>query len=78
MAHFDSSWIINVASVSVCFNDSLKLLGVTLDISLSFDKPFTNFVQNCMFYTRVLHHIRLFLTIEAWNIQRRWNTAGLV
>jgi len=38
LAGFDSSSGIDVASSNVSFNDSLKLLGVTLDATLSFDK----------------------------------------
>ena len=56
---------VNVAGSTVLFNDALELLGVTLDLSLSFDKHVTNIVCACTFHTRALQHIRLLLTLEA-------------
>ena len=42
-----------------------RLLSVTLDAALSFDKHVTNVVRTCTYHTRALRHIRPFLTIEA-------------
>ena len=47
------------------FNDALKLLGVTLDAALSFDKHVTNIVLACTFHMRALRHIRPLFTLEA-------------
>ena len=54
-----------IASSNVSFNDSLKLLGVTLDATLSFDKHVSNVVRSCTFHTRAQRHIRPLLTVEA-------------
>jgi len=56
---------IDIASTNVSFNDSLKLLGVTLDATFSFDKHVSNVVRSCTFHTRDLRHIRPLLTVEA-------------
>jgi len=45
-------------------NDARKLLDVTLDASLSFDKHVTNVVRACTFHTRALRHIRPLLTLR--------------
>jgi len=65
LASLDITGGINVAGSTVQFNDALKLLGVTLDASLSFDKHVTNVVRACTFHTRALRHIRPLLTLEA-------------
>ena len=54
-----------IAGSTVQFNDALKLLGITLDASLSFDKHVTNVVRACTFHIRALRHIRPLLTLEA-------------
>jgi len=41
-----------MAGSTVQFNDAVKLLGVTLDAALSFDKHVTNVVRACTFHTR--------------------------
>ena len=58
LAGLDITGGVNVTGSTVQFNDALKLLGVTLDASLSFDKHVTN-------VTRVLRHIRPLPTLEA-------------
>jgi len=65
LANSDPSRGINITGTNVCFNNSLKSLGVTFDATLSFDKHESNVVRTCTFHTRVLRHIRLFLTVEA-------------
>jgi len=62
---FNSSWGKDTAGTNVCFNDWLKLLGVTLDTTLSFYKHASNVVWNYTFHTRMLHHIRPLFTVEA-------------
>ena len=50
-------------AAQICYSDryetftQLKLLGVTLDASLSFDKHVTNVVRACTFHTLSLIHI---------------------
>ena len=56
LAGLDITGGVNVAGSTVQFNDALKLLGVTLDASLSFDKHVTNVVRACTFHTRALRH----------------------
>ena len=51
------------------FADSLKLLGVTLDSSLSLDRHVSDVVRSCNYqYIRALRHIRQRLTPEAARI----------
>ena len=45
--------------------DSAKILGVTLDESLTLNKHVTNVVSSCNFHIRALNHIRSSLTHEA-------------
>jgi len=45
-----------LAGSTVQFHDALKLLGVTLDASLSFDKHVTNVVRVCTFHTCATIH----------------------
>jgi len=40
------------------FSEAVKLLGVTLDTSLSFDQHVTNVVRACNFHLRSLRHLR--------------------
>jgi len=42
-----------------------RLLGVTLDSSLAFDKHVTNILRTRTFHNRALRHIRPLLTLEA-------------
>ena len=50
------------------FADSLKLLGVTLDSSLSLDRHVSDVVRSCNYHIRALRHIRQRLTPEAARI----------
>ena len=47
------------------FSDAVKLLGVTLDQTLSFDQHVSNVVRSCMYHTRALRHTRPLITIDA-------------
>jgi len=49
----------------VQFADAVKLLGVTLDSSLSFDKHVSDISRNCCYHIRALRHIRPLLTLDA-------------
>ena len=58
---------INVANSYVEFVDHVKLLGVTLDSSLTFDRHISNVVRDCCYHTRALRQIRPLLTVESAN-----------
>ena len=55
---------VDIAGTRVPFSDSVKLLGVTLDSTLSFDKHVTNVVRGCNYHLRALRHIRPVITTE--------------
>jgi len=55
---------IDVAEAVVPFCDTVKLLGVTLDSSLSMNRHVTEVVRSCSYHTRALHHIRPLLTLD--------------
>ena len=56
---------VDVVGSVVKFTDALKLLGVTLDSSLSFDRHITEVCRSCHFHIRALRHIRPLLTNDA-------------
>ena len=56
---------IDVANDNVKFVDHVKLLGVTLDSSLTFDRHVSNVVRDCSYQARALRHIRPLLNVEA-------------
>ena len=45
-------------------SDSVKLLGVTLDSTLSFDRHVSEIVRSCYFHIRALKHIRAYLSLN--------------
>jgi hypothetical protein len=53
-----------VAGSRVQFNDSVKLLGVTIDPTLSFDQHVLNVVRSCNYHLRALRHIRPVITTD--------------
>ena len=56
---------IQVANASVTLSDHIKLLGVTLDSRLSFDKHISNVCSISYFHIRALRHIRTCLDIDS-------------
>ena len=58
---------VTIAGRSITTTDKLKILGVVLDCSLSFDQHVLNTVRNCNFHLRALHHIRSSLTSDVAN-----------
>ena len=54
-----------VAGAHVQFTDAVKLLGVTLDSTLSFDKHIIDVTRSCHYHIRAMRHIRPFLTLDA-------------
>jgi len=47
------------------FADNIKLLRVTLDLTLSFDKHVIDDTRSCHYHIRALRHIRPLLTVVA-------------
>lgn len=65
LQQIDRSHGINLAGSTVQFAEAVKLLGVTLDSTLSFDRYITEISRNCCFHIRALRHIRPLLTLDA-------------
>src|SRR5664279_3951842 len=55
---------ITVAGAQIDFSDSIKLLGINLDSTISLDRHVTEVVRSCSFHTRALRHIRPLLNRE--------------
>jgi hypothetical protein len=55
---------VQVAGTPVGFRDSVKILGVTLDSTLSFDKHVSSVVQSCNYHIHALKHIRHLLSYD--------------
>jgi len=49
----------------VPFHDTVKLLGVTLDSSLTMDRHVVGVLRSCNYHMRALRHIRPLLTHDA-------------
>ena len=56
---------ISVSGSTVSFSSQVKLLGVTLDNSLSLNKHVASVSKSCFFHQRALRHIRHTLTDDA-------------
>jgi Reverse transcriptase (RNA-dependent DNA polymerase)/Endonuclease-reverse transcriptase len=55
---------VSVAGVDLPLADEMKVLGVVLDRSLSFDRHATSVVRACNFHVQAIRHIRHLLTTE--------------
>lgn len=55
---------VSVAGSSVVVNDVLKILGVTLDSTLTFDVHVNNVVRSCNYHLRALRHLRPYLSLD--------------
>ena len=53
---------VTVAGCAISISDRLKILGVTLDATLSFDEHIGTAVKACNYYIRALRHIRRCIT----------------
>jgi hypothetical protein len=51
-----------IAGTQVPFSNTVKLLGVTIDSTLSFDKHVSNVVRSCNYHLHALRHIRPLIT----------------
>jgi len=58
---------VTVAGSTIATTDKLKVLGVVLDGSLTFDQHVRDTVRNCNFHLRALRHIRPSLTSDVAN-----------
>ena len=58
----DFGHTIKVARADIQFSEAVKLFGVTLDTSLSFDQHVTNVARACNLHRRSLWHLRPSLT----------------
>ena len=54
-----------MAGTSLQFSDSIKLLGVELDQTLSMDQHVSSVISSCNFCIRALRHIRPRRTFDA-------------
>jgi hypothetical protein len=62
--HFPSLPSINVAGTSVQLDDTITMLGVTLDNHLTFNQHVASICKSCFYHIRSLRHIRNSLTDE--------------
>ena len=53
---------VTVAGCAITISDRLKILGVTLDATLSFDEHIATVVKACNYHLRALCHIRRCIT----------------
>ena len=56
---------IDISGTRIDFTESIKLLGVVLDASLTFEKHVLDVVRGCHFHIRALRHIKPLLTLDA-------------
>ena len=54
-----------VAGAHVQFTDTVKLLAVTLNSTLTFDKHIIDVTRSCHYHIRAMRHIRPLLTLDA-------------
>ena len=59
---------ITLTGSSIRISDSLQILGITLDSTLSLAPHINNIVKNCNYYLQALRHIRPSITKEVANI----------
>ena len=59
---------VNVSGTTVPLTTQIKLLGVTLDQSLSFDSHITALSKSCFYHIRALRHIRPILSEDTANL----------
>jgi len=56
---------VRVAGSVIQFTDAVKLFGVSLDSTVTFDQHTTNVVRTCTYHMRAFRHIRPLLTNDA-------------
>ena len=61
----DTAIGVDVAGALIQFSDSVKLLGVNLDATLSVDRHVKEVIRSCSYHTRALRYIRPSLNLEA-------------
>ena len=55
---------VNVAGIDLPVADDIKVLGVTLDRHLTFDKHVSGVARSCNYHTQAICHIRHLLTTD--------------
>jgi len=65
LCRIDRPTDVDVAGTKVTLSDSGKLLGITLDSALSFDRHVSGIVhvRSCYFHIRALKHIEAYLSL---------------
>lgn len=59
-----ASGTVEIAGSQVPFSSDVKLLGVTIDSTVSFDKHISSVVRGCNYHLRALRHIRPLITTD--------------
>ena len=59
---------VNISGTTVPLTTQIKLLGITLDQSLSFDSHITALSKSCFYHIRALRHIRPILSEGTANL----------
>ena len=59
---------VNISGTNVPLTTQIKLLGVTLDQTLSFDSHITALSKSCFYHIRALRHIRPILSEDTANL----------
>ena len=65
--HYEQTQQLQVAGVSTSLQDTVKILGVTLDSRLSFDSHISLICQACNYHLKALRHIRSMLSVSVAN-----------
>jgi hypothetical protein len=65
LAKLDKSHVIPVGDANIPCHDSVKILGVVLDSTLSMDSQVNAVVKSCNYHIRALRHVRKRLNIES-------------
>ena len=55
---------LSVAGSKVVVSDVLKILGVTFDSTLTYNKHVDSVVRSCNFHIKALRHLRPYLTLD--------------
>ena len=55
---------LSILGAAITISDSMTVLGVTLDSTLSFQNHCSNMVRSCMYHIRAIRHIRPYITLD--------------
>jgi len=71
LCHIVRPVAVDIAGTKVTLSDSVKLLGVNLDSTLSFDKHVSDIVRSCYFHIRALIGVNILAHICHWTLLYR-------